>query len=52
MGLSEIEKKEMLEDAKNKKRKINFRKVRYSKRKMSFEEYISWVRRDAVVKFS
>lgn len=43
MKLSEIEKKEMLKDGKNKKRMMDFRKAKYSGRKMSFEEYISWL---------
>ncbi|PIU83362.1 MAG: hypothetical protein COS68_04450 [Elusimicrobia bacterium CG06_land_8_20_14_3_00_38_11] len=43
MKLSEVEKKEMLEDGKNKKRTMNFRKGRYIHKKMSFEEYIDWL---------
>jgi len=43
MKLSEIEKKEMLEDGKNKKRTMDFRKAKYSGKKMSFEEYIEWL---------
>lgn len=43
MKLSEIEKREMLEDGRNKKRMMDFRKAKSSSRKMSFEEYIAWL---------
>ena len=43
MKLSEVEKKEMLEDGKDKKRMMDFRKASSSERKMSFEEYIAWL---------
>lgn len=41
MKLSDVEKKEMLEDGNNEKRKENFRKIKYLSPKMSFEEYLS-----------
>ena len=41
--LTKIEKNEMLEDAKCKKRMMAFRKVKNCVRKMSFEEYACWL---------
>ncbi|MEW6556394.1 MAG: hypothetical protein AB1349_03465 [Elusimicrobiota bacterium] len=43
MNLSEVEKKEMLEDGKNKERMLNFRECRRIHKEMSFEEYINWL---------
>ncbi|MEW6555996.1 MAG: hypothetical protein AB1349_01425 [Elusimicrobiota bacterium] len=43
MKLSEIEKKEMLEDSKSKKRMLDFRKIQHIQKKMAFEEYIEWL---------
>ncbi len=43
MILSEVEKKEMLEDGRNKERMLHFRKGRHAHKKMSFEEYIDWL---------
>ena len=42
--LSEEEKKEMLEDARNQKRKINFREgKKYAFNSISFDKYISFL---------
>jgi hypothetical protein len=43
MRLTKIEKKEMLEDGKSKKRMRAFRSLRASVPKMSFEEYADWL---------
>ena len=43
MKLTEIEKKEMLEDAKDKKRREAFRKIKAPFHHKTFEEYINWL---------